>query len=221
MTTQKTYTLTTTNKRRTLAELSDEATSQPLYTLDLSFVTQDMLPSKENKHSITMRAATTSPTTTTTPSDSSSPTPSSILGTCIFSLSSWATPIHLCIGDPISSPTTALWEDLRCRSQWETNAFELSLDSGDSSGRKLFVWKRTADIEGQGRVKAKLDWLHLKLVEGESGAVVAGFRHNFLYGRKRGVFWVEGEAGEEWVRVVLLSGVAVLEYLRKMSGWSW
>lgn len=102
------------------------------------------------------------------------------------------------------------------------NGYELSIEVDGEVGRKKFFWKRTSDIEGVGAVSGKLDWLHLKLVEGETGRVVATFKHNFLYGSKRGTFVVEEFGGrEDWDEIVLLSGCGVLEYLRKGTGWSW
>jgi len=72
-----------------------------------------------------------------------------------------------------------------------------------------------------GALKRELDYLHLKMVERETGRVLARFKHHCWYGQKRGELEIEEyEGGEGWEVVVVLSGMAVLEYLRKLSGYS-
>jgi hypothetical protein len=96
------------------------------------------------------------------------------------------------------------------------------MDLGSDVGKKVFVWKRTHDVEERGMIMRQLDWLNLKMVERESERVVARFVHHPWYGKKRGYFEIEEfEGGKAWNEVVLLSGMGVLEYLRKVSGYSW
>lgn len=72
-----------------------------------------------------------------------------------------------------------------------------------------------------GLLKSELDYLHLKMVERATGRVLARFKHHFWYGMKRGVLEIEDyEGGPGWEVVVVLSGMAVLEYLRKLFGYS-
>lgn len=72
-----------------------------------------------------------------------------------------------------------------------------------------------------GALKRELDYLHLKMVDRETGRVVARFKHHMWYGLKRGVLdFEEFDGGDSWEVVVVLSGMAVLEYLRKLSGYS-
>lgn len=69
-----------------------------------------------------------------------------------------------------------------------------------------------------------MDWLNLKMVDVESKDIVARFVHYPWWGSKRGWFLIEEgkvDMGLGWDGVVLLSGMAVLEYMRKMSGWSY
>ena len=119
-------------------------------------------------------------------------------------------------------PQSAVWEDIHCRKKWQTNAFELSVDLGDDIGRKVFYWKRTTDVGDTIVVTRRFDGLHLKLIEAGSERVVARFVHRFAFGSKRGNFeLLEYDGGSKWESVVILSGSSVLEYLRKVSGWSW
>jgi hypothetical protein len=210
MTSQKTYELVTTNKRRTKAAIMTTMSPQPLYELDLSFATKDLSKSP-GAHSIVMQlpgeSATNSPTT---------------VGVCDLSLTSISIPIHIGLGDPETSPSDVIWEDLKPSNKWTTNGFELSIDLGEGLGRKIFSWKRTSASNGVASLAGKLDHLQMKMVELNSKAVVASFHHNFLYGAKRGSFsFEEYDGGREWEKIVILSGCAVLEYLRKVSGWSW
>jgi hypothetical protein len=57
------------------------------------------------------------------------------------------------------------------------------------------------------------------MVKSESDAIVARFVYNPLLGSKRGNFKLRSfDGGKDWELIVLLSGNAVLEYLRKASG---
>jgi hypothetical protein len=144
------------------------------------------------------------------------------VGVCDISLASIRTPIHLGFGNPDIPAGDMIWEDIRCQEKWTTNGFELNIDLGGEVGRKKFYWKRTHDVNGTNVAIRKLDWLHLKMVESESDAIVARFVHNPLLGSKRGNFELGTfNGGRDWELIVLLSGNAVLEYLRKASGWSW
>lgn len=206
----KTYELITTNLKRTKAEVRDsDGTAH--YEVDLSFVTTDMRSTKPGRHGIILQ----------TPSSVSSNNPQ-ILGICDFAFSSLSTPIHLGFGDTVASPETVIWEDIHVREIAKQSGFELNIDLGDGIGRKVFDWKRTSEIESKSTLSKKMDFLHLKMVERDSQVVVARFAHNFMFGSKRGDFEFEAfEGGKQWDRIVLLSGLAVLEYMRKSQGWSW
>jgi hypothetical protein len=206
----KSYELITTNLKRTKAELRD-SNGTAAYEVDLSFTTTDMRSVKPGRHGIVLR----------TPS-SSSTSNQQVLGTCDFAFSSMTTPIHLGFGDAVAAPETVVWEDIHIREVAKQSGFELSIDLGGDIGRKVFDWKRTSEVESKSTLSKKMDFLHLKMVERDSQEVVARFAHNFMFGSKRGTFEFEQfEGGNDWNQVVFLSGLAVLEYMRKSQGWSW
>lgn len=207
----KSYELVTTNSKRIKAEVRD-SDGTALYEVDFSFVTADLRSAKPGRHSIVFQTPSSSTTNT-----------QQVLGFCDFTFSSLSAPIHLGFGDSVASPDTVLYEDILVRQVVKQSGFELSIDLGGNIGRKTFDWKRTHDIENMSALSRKLDFLHMKMVERDSGAVVAKFAHNCdLFGHKRGDFtFEEYNGGSDWDRVVLLSGLAVLEYLRKSQGWSW
>jgi hypothetical protein len=206
----KSYELVTTNLKRTKAELRD-GNGTASYEVDLSFTTTDIRSVKPGRHGIILQTPSSSTTTN-----------QQILGTCDFAFSSMTTPIHLGFGDTVASPDTVVWEDIHIREVAKQSGFELSIDLGGGIGRKVFDWKRTSDIENKSTLSKKMDTLHLKMVERDSQEVVARFAHNFMFGSKRGTFeFGEFEGGSDWDKVVLLSGLAVLEYIRKSQGWSW
>lgn len=98
---------------------------------------------------------------------------------------------------------------------------------GEAGEGKKYCWKRTTDVnkgKKQNPVMRKIDWLHLKLLD-EEGNSVATFIHDWVPGWNRGEFVFEEtsskgiEAGFE--KLVILSGLGVVEYVRKVSGWSW
>ncbi|KAG9514569.1 hypothetical protein KCU93_g9744, partial [Aureobasidium melanogenum] len=215
----KTYEMVTTNLKRTKAELRDINNGSAIYEVDLSFATTDLRSSKPGRHGIVLQ----------TPSPSNQ-----VLGTCDFTFGSPSTPIHLGFGDSVASPDTVVWEDMQGRGTdsmftyttyttlAKQSGFEIGIDLGGSIGRKVFDWKRTSAVENKSTLSQKMDGLHLKMVERETGVVVARFVHNFMFGSKRGTFeFEEFDGGSNWDSVVLLSGLAVLEYMRKSQGWSW
>lgn len=193
--------------RRTKAEVRDSTTStqRVIFELDLSFCTKDYFK-QPGEHSIVMRG----------------PPGSDIIGTADVSFTSVSKPIRLCLSDgDVGSPSDT-WEDIRCLRKSTMNYFELSIDLGGSLGRRVFYWTRTQAVGDANVMTRKLDWLHLKLVEAGGKKVLARFAHHFKLGSKKGDFeLLEYEGGSRWESVVILSGTAVLEYLRKMSGWSW
>lgn len=203
----KTYEMVTTNLKRTKAELRDINNGTAVYEVGLSFATTDLRSSKPGRHGIVLQ----------TPSPSNQ-----VLGTCDFTFGSLSTPIHLGFGDSMASPDTVVWEDMYVREIAKQSGFEIGIDLGGSIGRKVFDWKRTSAVENKSTISQKMDWLHLKMVERETGVVVARFVHNFMFGSKRGTWELEEfDGGNDWEGVVLLSGLAVLEYMRKSQGWSY
>ncbi|KAH7400271.1 hypothetical protein BKA64DRAFT_671485 [Cadophora sp. MPI-SDFR-AT-0126] len=211
----KTFTVGLANKSHTKATITPTDSAVPIYELDLSWFTKELF-TKSTKQSIVMRSTTyTSSSTSNSSSASSNP----VLGACVLPFVSLSNPIQLCFGDPNSK--TAVWESIFCREKLICNGFELSIDLGGTLGRRTFDWKRTHAVEGMGAMKRELDFLHLKMVERETGRVLARFKHHLWYGQKRGLLEIEEyEGGEGWEFVVILSGMAVLEYLRKLSGYS-
>ncbi|KAH9210471.1 hypothetical protein DL95DRAFT_393382 [Leptodontidium sp. 2 PMI_412] len=211
----KTFALSLTNKTHTKATLTPTDSPTPTYELDLSWFTKELF-TKSTKPSIVLRS-TSSPTTSS--SQPGSETSGPIIGICLLPFISLSNPIQLCIGNPDSK--SAVWETVPCREVLISNRFELTLDLGGQLGRRTFDWKRTHDVEGMGLLKSELDYLHLKMVERATGRVLARFKHHFWYGMKRGVLEIEDyEGGPSWEVVVVLSGMAVLEYLRKLFGYS-
>lgn len=203
----KSYEMVTTNLKRTKAELRDTRNGAAMYQLDMSFALRDLRASKPGRHAIVLQ----------TPSPSNQ-----VLGTCDFTFGSLSTPIHLGFGDPVTSPDTVVWEHIYIREIVRQSDFEIGVDLGGDIGRKTFYWKRTTAVENKSSLSQQMDWLHLKMVERDTGIVVAKFVHNFMFGRKRGTWEIqEFEGGSDWDRVVLLSGLAVLEYMRKSWGYSW
>ena len=209
----KIYELSTTNLKRTKAELREENSKTAAYEIDLSFGLSDLRSAKPGRHGIILRKPASSA------SDKQS---SQVLGTCDFNfVSSMSRPIHLGFGDVLANSPSVIWEDMIVREKWKQTGFEISIDLGDGIGRKTFDWKRTHDVEGKGVLSKKLDMFNLKFVESETELVVARFVHNYMFGSKRGRFEIEAyEGGSDWEAVVILSGLATLDYMRKAQGWS-
>lgn len=149
-----------------------------------------------------------------------------VLGVSDITFSSISKPIHLCFGDPDSAhPDDVAWESLHCGSKAMLNDYEFSIDLRGPVGRRNFRWKRTGENGSIGVMSmVAMNCLDLKMVDVESKDVVARFVQYPWWGSKRGWFLIEEgkvDMGQGWDGIVLLSGMAVLEYMRKMSGWSY
>ncbi|CZT04506.1 uncharacterized protein RAG0_10933 [Rhynchosporium agropyri] len=211
----KTFTVNLANKSHTKAILTPSESSTPVYELQLSWFTKEFFSSTQKPSMILRSTNSISPTACHRESGSTGP----IIGSCIFPFISLADPIHICFGDPETK--FAIWETLLCRKIFTSNVFELNIDLGGSIGKRTFDWKRTHEVGGLGAFKREFDFFHLKMVDRETGRIVARFNHHLWYGKKRGDLEIEEfDGGDRWELVVVLSGMAVLEYSRKIAGFS-
>ncbi|CAG8951012.1 hypothetical protein HYFRA_00006409 [Hymenoscyphus fraxineus] len=217
---------------RSKAIITPSNASFPTYTADFSW-----LISRKPTPSIVLRRVlqdNQEVTLSSEPNSSNLPpaTSTEILGAVDLDLLSLSKPIYITFQDPLGTHYTSspLWKPVEVNNKWTTNGFVLTLprtDGEEGEGRR-FCWKRTADItkeKKQNVVMRKLDWLHLKLVD-EEGKTVATFVHDCSPGWNRGDFVFEEEmAGGtglvDFERVVILSGLGVVEYVRKVAGFSW
>jgi hypothetical protein len=100
--------------------------------------------------------------------------------------------------------------------------------------RRDFEWKGTHDVKGLSKnthkiskkmedFAYKIDTQHLKLVDKTTGEIVARFIHNPLVDSrnfgKRGDFEIKRDfGGREWDKIVILSSLALQEFLQRGSG---
>jgi hypothetical protein len=174
--------------------LASQSKNCPKFTLFIPVFTA-------HKHTMTLHSG----------ADTSTP----ILGTVDMSLIS--STIKLTFGSPGS--VTAVFEVMSPKSALYGNDFTFSVEMGDGA-RKEFMWVRSADfVEAVGFGTAKEDWLHMKLVDKSTSRVLVLFKHHYTGWSKRGTFEIDEEArvldGDDWDRVVVLSGLGVFEYLRQ------
>lgn len=113
------------------------------------------------------------------------------------------------VGDPARAG--ASWIEVTKHSRFtRINDFTVVLPDPVRQGTRSLHWKHTKDVGG---IFRRLDLLNMKLVDEQSGEIVARFIH------KPGAVWVtEGifemveDLGEEWDTKVFLSCLAVLKY---------
>lgn len=215
----KTFNVALANKSHTKAAITEEGSTIPSYEAELGWFARELFTTS-TKHSITLRAAHGASDIISEPDSKSD---STILGVVDFPFNSLSNPIKICFSNPSSTKATE-WETIVSRRTLLNNTFELSLTQPGSPDHSIFDWKRTHNIAGKGVTARELDYLHLKMIDRRTGKVVARFVHHLWFGKKRGVFEIEelkdGDEGVAWERFVLLSGMAVLEYLRKIYGYS-
>lgn len=216
MTQARRYNFKLTNTFRSQATITEEDSGTPLFHLDLGWIVNDRR--EKASHSVVLRAAS-----------SDNGREGRVLGVADLSFSTLRVPIHIALGDPYNDPKdlnndphVVVWEGLRCLNVIMTTPFELNIHLGGSRGRRTFDWKRTHNRPSGNILSRKLDWLSFKMVERETQTVVARFFHNLLPGWNRGYFLLEEyDGGKDWTTLVILSGTAMLEYARKLSGLSW
>lgn len=92
--------------------------------------------------------------------------------------------------------------------------FSMKIDLDDPHAR-TFVWKRSsAAVVGD---DAAYSMQNFKLLDGENGEIVATFANNGLKSwKKKGKFrFVKGLYGPEWEKVALLTGLSLVERVRR------
>jgi hypothetical protein len=112
---------------------------------------------------------------------------------------------------------TAGWTQMKNESRFlKVNDFSFETITPTATMRQLH-WKGSH----VGGVKATIDPFNLKLVDSETGIVVARFLHKFTGTRVMdGVLKIGEDLGEEWDRKILLSCLAVLKYNSFMWNWN-
>jgi hypothetical protein len=183
-----TYRLASIENDRNLMQVIDSASLEPLYTLSATRLAKTMTVYHGAK-------------------------PSGLeLGSCKFGFLS---DIDLTLGS--AKKGTQLVTKMTNKNRlFKTNTFavHLPVGGGASSQKREFRWKGTHDVPG---LAAAQDYLHKKLVDVATGAVVARFVHrsNSLYVMD-GQFEIFVDQGPEWEGWVLMSGLALLKYERMM-----
>src|SRR5205823_5635429 len=84
--------------------------------------------------------------------------------------------------------------------------------------RKAFLWKRTHSIGVGDSMPTKLSMRNFKLVEENTGEVVAVWANNGGKSfKKAGKFQLNRDYGQDWDIFVLLTGLSLLEKVRRRA----
>ncbi len=122
------------------------------------------------------------------------------------------------LGDPsANNGVDVVWEDIKKTSKVIHNRYDWTMTMPGSQERRTFIWKRTTHF-GLKDEHATAKWtnLNFKLIDTQTGEVVANFAHNGIKKwKKMGKFVVRAEFGEEWEFMVLLTGLAIIEKARR------
>lgn len=127
-----------------------------------------------------------------------------VAGVCKFRHFSSDTEIGL--GDPSKSGIS--WERMS-RESLRKVQYAFCMDLGDRRQHR-FTWKRTSSLGGSHTG-------NLKLVEESSGNVVAVFSSGGSFSKKTGQLDVYVNYGERFAMMVLITGIALREKLRRAS----
>jgi hypothetical protein len=91
------------------------------------------------------------------------------------------------------------------------------MDLPSSQERRTFIWKRTHrfGLEDESWC-AKTAWTNLKLLDAQTGEIVANFARNGVnWWKKAGKFVIRADYGERWELMVLLTALAIIEKARR------
>lgn len=115
---------------------------------------------------------------------------------------------HFTVGDP--NREGAAWTEVKKNSRF-TRINDFTVTMPDPTGKtKTFNWRHTKDVGG---IFRRLDLLNMKLVDEETGNIVARFIHKpGAVWVTEGVFEVVEDLGEEWDLNLFLTCLAVLKY---------
>lgn len=205
----KQYNIVLENTIRSRLSITPKDHTGTAYRANLSYVIKDLIPHSK-KHSVVLRSLSSS---STEPESLES----SVVGVGDISFLSSSYRTRFCLGDPIKEQdsTPPAWTKLPI--------FSVNFGKEECGNPSTFKWKRTGHGDGIVSVAGKVDWLSLKLQNLDTGEIVARFVHYPWPSSKRGYFEILSDQGygEKWTEIVLLSGLTILEYRRKTSGWSW
>ena len=110
---------------------------------------------------------------------------------------------NIALGDP-ENPNTR-WEMMQRKGHFKNRHWVFDFPvAGAESKRHPFIWKRTRGVG------------NMKLVDGETGDIVAQYMSNYLKRwRKAGKMVLYRDYGEQWTLLVLVGYLALLEKARR------
>lgn len=126
------------------------------------------------------------------------------------------------LGDP-ADPLNMVWEDLTKESTMDHSAYRLDFTfcSNDAAGsqRRSFWWKRTHSVGVEDSMPSKLGYMNFKLVDEETGEILAVFANNGAKSfKKQGKFQIRKDYGRDFDAMVVLSGMTLLERAYRRAG---
>jgi hypothetical protein len=167
----------------------------PLYYVDNSFWTS-------KKPDVTLHAG----------SDKTGP----ILG--VSKYTAFSSDVKVGVGDPnVDNGSNMIWEDVIKKSKIKHNRYDWSMTLPGTYERCTFIWKRTHHfgLENEHRT-AKWALTNFKLIDGQTGEIVANFANNGIkQWKKMGKVVIRAEYGAQWELMVLLTALAIVEKARR------
>ncbi len=142
-----------------------------------------------------------------------------ILGVCKWG-HMYSKTVKVGLGDPNNmGGNNMIWVNLdrTTSTSFKQSEFKFTMTPANSHERKTFVWKRSSKKEVGDDEAYKWSFQNFRLLDESTGEKVAIFANNGLKSwKKKGKFrlW-SGVYGDDWEKMVLLTGLSIIEKARR------
>ncbi|RAK77118.1 Zn(II)2Cys6 transcription factor [Aspergillus fijiensis CBS 313.89] len=111
--------------------------------------------------------------------------------------------IHIGLGDP-QAPSEMVWEDLTGQSKSHSKyRWEMEVPTSTGPRRQSFLWKRTHHVGLEGHTWTRLSNRNYKLVDEQSGNILAMFMTNVASYKESGMLQLHVDHGQQFDLMVL------------------
>lgn len=123
--------------------------------------------------------------------------------------------IHIGLGDP-QAPSEMVWEDLTGQSKSHSKyRWEMEVPTSTGPRRQSFLWKRTHHVGLEGHTWTRLSNRNYKLVDEQSGNILAMFMTNVASYKESGMLQLHVDHGQQFDLMVLATVLSLYEKARR------
>ncbi|OJJ96156.1 hypothetical protein ASPACDRAFT_54566 [Aspergillus aculeatus ATCC 16872] len=125
--------------------------------------------------------------------------------------------IHIGLGNP-QAPSEMVWEELTGQSKSHSKyRWEMEVPTSSGPRRQSFLWKRTHHVGLEGHTWTRLSNRNYKLVEEQSGNILAMFMSNVASYKESGMLQLYVDHGQQFDLMVLATVLSLYEKARRLK----